>query len=48
MPLDAWVLLAASVGIGLCLEVAFFRAQRASRIAARDRAQSEKATEVDA
>lgn len=28
MPLDAWVLLAVSVGLGLGIEVAFIRARR--------------------
>jgi hypothetical protein len=28
MPLDAWILLLVSVGLGLGLEVAFLRAQR--------------------
>jgi hypothetical protein len=28
MPLDAWLLLVVSVGLGLGLEVAFFRARR--------------------
>ena len=28
MPLDAWLLLVVSVGLGLGLEIAFFRARR--------------------
>jgi len=31
MPFDAWILLAFCVGIGLGVEVVFYRAQRARR-----------------
>jgi len=35
MPLDAWLLLFAAVGLGLTLEVAFYRARRRDRRARR-------------
>jgi len=31
MPLDAWVLLVVSVGLGLCVEVSFILARRRDR-----------------
>ena len=31
MPVDAWLLLVAAVGLGLFLELAFYRAQRRAR-----------------
>lgn len=31
MPLDAWLLLVAAVGLGLCLELAFYRARLRDR-----------------
>lgn len=30
-PIDAWLLLAVAVGLGLALEIAFYRARRAER-----------------
>jgi hypothetical protein len=36
MPLDAWVLLVVSIGLGLGLELAFMRAQRREARAVRD------------
>ena len=38
MPLDAWILLVVSVGLGLGLEVAFLRAQKRHSSARDDRA----------
>jgi len=35
MPLDAWLLLIAAVGLGLTLELAFYRARRRERRAFR-------------
>jgi hypothetical protein len=37
MPLDAWILLLLSAGLGLGLEVAFLRAQSRHAVAAHDR-----------
>lgn len=31
LPIDAWVLLLVAVGLGLSLEIAFYRARRAAR-----------------
>lgn len=36
MPLDAWILLVAAVGLGLSLEVAFYRARLRERSARRN------------
>lgn len=36
MPVDAWLLLLAAVGLGLSLELAFYRAQRRARRADRE------------
>ncbi len=35
MPLDAWLLLVAAVGLGLTLELTFYRARRRDRRAGR-------------
>lgn len=36
LPLDSWILIAASIGIGLVIELAYLRAQRRSAGRARD------------
>jgi hypothetical protein len=36
MPLDAWILLVVSIGLGLGLEMAFMRARRRDARAVRD------------
>lgn len=49
LPIDSWLLLFVAVGLGLALEIAFYRAQRAHRrsaAAARDEVAAEDGTEA--